>query len=321
MDTFRLVVCAAGNDVTASAEARLLFPPMTTDAAQTPWTVQGLLDLFEVQPDGENRFIAETGGAGQDERQVVEGTQVLAQAIVAAAKRFPEKSVRSVSAVFARAVMVSAGAVELEIDVVSEGRSTATAIVAAMQNGKRCITVTVLLDVPTGDVIRHHLPRPEVAAPADANISPMPMVGRELRLVDVVDVNSPDEVGPPELYAWLHYDPIPARDDLAKALIAYFTGHLGISTTMRAHEGIGTAQSHLTVSTAPMTVSVSFHEPVRWDGWLLYTHESTQVGAGMSYVRGAVHTEEGELIASFAQDALIRPLRTTDTSIKAESRL
>ena len=298
-----------------------MFRPMTTDPVQTPWTVQGLLDLFDVQPDRENRFIAETGPAGEDERQVVEGTQVLAQAIVAVAKRFPEKSVRSVSAVFARAVMVSAGAVELEIDVVSEGRSTATAIVAAKQNGKRCITMTVLADVPTGDVIRHHLPRPEVPAPGDANLSPMPMIGRELRLVDVVDVNSPDEVGPPELYAWVHYDPIPTRDDLAKALIAYFTGHLGISTTMRAHEGIGTAQSHVTVSTAPMTVSVSFHEPVRWDGWILYTHESTQVGAGMSYVRGAVHTEEGELVASFAQDALIRPLRTTDTSIKEQSRL
>jgi acyl-CoA thioesterase-2 len=293
---------------------------MTTDSAQT-WTVQGLLDLFDVQPDGQNRFIAETGLAGDDERQVVEGTQVLAQAIVAVAKRFPDKSVRSVHAVFARAVMVSAGPVELEIDVVSEGRSTATAIVAAKQNGKRCIAMTVLADVPTADVIRHHLPRPEVAAPADANISPMPMAGRELRLVDVVDVNSPDEVGPPELYAWLHYDPIPTRDDLAKALIAYFTGHLGISTTMRAHEGIGTTQSHLTVSTAPMTVSVSFHEPVRWHGWILYSHESTQVGAGMSYVRGTVHTEEGELIASFAQDALIRPLRTTDTSIKHQARL
>ena len=294
---------------------------MTTESDQSQWTVAGLLDLFDVQADGENRFIAETGPAGEDDRQVVEGTQVLAQAIVAAAKRFPEKSLRSVHAVFARAVMVGAGPVELEIDVVSEGRSTATAIVAAKQNGKRCITVTALLDVPTPDVIRHHLPRPDVAAPAAANVSPMPMVGRELRLVDVVDVNSPDEVGPPELYAWLHYDPIPARDDLAKALVAYFTGHLGISTTMRAHEGIGTAQSHLTVSTAPMTVSVSFHEPVRWDGWILYTHESTQVGAGMSYVRGAVHTEEGELIASFAQDALIRPLRTTDTSIKEQSRL
>lgn len=294
---------------------------MTTDAPQTPWSVQGLLDLFEVQIDGPGRFTAETGLAADDERQVVEGTQVVAQAIVAVAKRFPEKSIRSVHAVFTRAVMVGAGPVELELDVVSEGRSTATAVVTAKQNGKACITMTLLADVPTDDVIRHSLTRPAVAGPADANVSEMPLVGRELRLVDVVDVNSPDEVGPPELYAWLHYDPIPKRADLAKALVAYFTGHLGISTTMRAHEGIGTSQAHLTVSTAPMTITVSFHEPFQWDGWLLYTHESTQVGAGMSYVRGTVHTENGELIASFSQDALIRPLRTTDTAIKEQSRL
>ncbi|EJZ14899.1 hypothetical protein MFORT_07496 [Mycolicibacterium fortuitum subsp. fortuitum DSM 46621 = ATCC 6841 = JCM 6387] len=279
-----------------------------------------LLDLFDAEPVGENRFTVQSGIAGVDERQVVEGTQIVGAAIVAAAKRFPEKSIRTAHAVFARAVTVGPP-VELDIDVISEGRSTATAVISASQNGKRCITITVLSDVPSGDVIRHHLPRPEVAGPADSNVSHMPMAGRELRLVDVVDVNSPDEVGPPELYAWLHYDPVPARDDLAKALIAYFTGHLGISTTMRAHEGIGTAQAHLTVSTAPMTVTVSFHEPVRWDGWLLYSHESTQVGSGMSYVRGAVHTEDGELIASFSQDALIRPLRTTDTSISEHSRL
>ncbi len=293
---------------------------MTTESDQSQWTVEGLLDLFDVQSDGDDKYIGQTGIAGADERQVVEGTQVLAQAIVAVAKRFPDKSVRSAYAVFARAVVVGPP-VELAIDVVAEGRSTATAVVNVTQNGKRCITVTAFTDVPSGDVIRHHLPRPDVAAPSDANVSEMPMSGRQLRLVDVVDVNSPDEVGPPELFAWLHYDPIPTRDDLAKALVAYFTGHLGISTTMRAHEGIGTAQAHLTVSTAPMTISVSFHEPFGWGGWLLYTHESTQVGAGMSYVRGAVHTEEGELIASFAQDALIRPLRTTDTSIGAQSRL
>ncbi|MGE5695910.1 MAG: acyl-CoA thioesterase [Candidatus Sericytochromatia bacterium] len=293
---------------------------MTTNSAQTQWTVEGLLGLFDVQSDGPDHYTAATGIAGDDERQVVEGTQVLAQAIVAVAKRFPDKSVRSAHAVFSRAVLGTAP-VELLIDVVHEGRSTATALVTAQQNGKRCITMTLFTDVPSEDVIRHQLPRPQVAPPADANYSEMPMVGRELRLVDVVDVNSPDEVGPPELYAWLHYEPIPARDDLAKALIAYFTGHLGISTTMRAHEGIGTSQAHLTVSTAPMTISVSFHEPVRWTGWLLYTHESTQVGAGMSYVRGAVHTEEGELLASFSQDAMIRPLRTSDTVIKEKSRL
>ena len=103
-------------------------------------------------------------------------------------------------------------------------------------------------------------------------------------------------------------------------VLAYFTGHLGISTTMRAHEGIGTAQAHLTVSTAPMSISIAFHEPVDWTGWLLYTHESTQVGAGMSYVRGTVHSEGGELLASFAQEALIRPLRTSDTAIDSRAR-
>jgi acyl-CoA thioesterase-2 len=293
---------------------------VTTESEQAHWSVAGLLDLFDARPDGDNRFVADTGIAAEDERQVVEGTQVLAQVIVAVAKRFPEKSVRSAHAVFARAVVVGPP-VEFDIDVVAEGRSTATAVVSVTQNGRRAITVTTLLDVPSDDVIRHHLARPQVTAPADANDGAMPMAGRELRLVDVIDVNSPDEVGPPELYAWLHYDPIPARDDLAKALVAYFTGHLGISTTMRAHQGIGTAQSHLTVSTAPMTIAVSFHEPVSWTGWLLYTHESTQVGAGMSYVRGAVHTEEGELIASFAQDALIRPLRTSDNTIKTQARL
>ncbi|HZC92845.1 MAG TPA: acyl-CoA thioesterase domain-containing protein [Mycobacterium sp.] len=293
---------------------------MTTESEQAHWSVAGLLELFDARPDGDDRFIADTGIAAEDERQVVEGTQVLAQVIVAVAKRFPEKSVRSAHAVFARAVLVGPP-VEFGIDVVAEGRSTATAVVSVSQNGRRAITVTTLLDVPSDDVIRHQLARPEVAAPADANDGSMPMAGRQLRLVDVVDVNSPDEVGPPELYAWLHYDPIPTRDDLAKALIAYFTGHLGISTTMRAHEGIGTAQSHLTVSTAPMTVTVSFHEPVSWTGWLLYTHESTRVGAGMSYVRGAVHTQEGELIASFGQEALIRPLRTSDSAIKTQARL
>lgn len=294
---------------------------MTAEPQPTHWTVGLLLDLFDVEPDGQDRFIGKSGhGAADDERQVVEGTQVLAQAIVAAAKRFPDKSVRSVHAVFTRAVLVGPPIV-LDVDVVAEGRSTATAIITASQNDKRCMTFTVFTDVPTPDVIRHHLPKPDVAGPNDANVCEMPMVGRQVKLVDVVDINSPDEVGPPEVYAWLHYEPIPTRDDLARALIAYFTGHLGISTSMRPHEGIGTALSHITVSTAPMTVTVSFHEPVRWSGWLLYSHESTQVGAGMSYIRGAVHTEEGELIASFSQDAMIRPMRTTDTSIAVEARL
>lgn len=92
----------------------------TQDTTAAQWTVEMLLDLFDAQPAGDDRFTAQTGVAAADERQVVEGTQVLAQAIVAVAKRFPDKSVRSAYAVFSRVVLVGPP-VEFEIDVVSEG--------------------------------------------------------------------------------------------------------------------------------------------------------------------------------------------------------
>jgi acyl-CoA thioesterase-2 len=116
---------------------------------------------------------------------------------------------------------------------------------------------------------------------------------------------------------------VPARDDLRRALVAHFTGHLAISTTFRAHQGIGTAQAHHTVSTAVLGIGVTFHDPVRWNGWLGEHHESSYVGAGMSYVRGQVATAAGRLIASFTQDAMIRALDPAGAPAArpAESRL
>lgn len=287
---------------------------------QTQASVAGLLAVFDVTPAGPDRFIGATGPVGTDGRRVAKGAQALGQALVATAKRFPDKTIRSAHAVFTRPVEIES-TVELSVSVMHEGRSTATAVVAVEQDSRVCATVTVLADVPSGDVVSHHALRPDVETPDDAQPAGPAMAGHELRLVDVVDVNSPDEVGPPELYAWLRYDPIPERDDLAKALLAYFTGQLGISTTMRPHRGVGTAQAHTTVSTALMSTSVSFHEAVEWDGWLLYSHESTAAGQGMSYVRGQVHTEDGELLASFAQEGLIRPVRPGDASIDVPARL
>jgi len=121
----------------------------------------------------------------------------------------------------------------------------------------------------------------------------MPSLGDDLRFLDVLDVNNPDEVGPPELFAWFRCGPMPSQEGLAKALVAIFTGWFGVATTMRPHKGVGARQAHATISTAPMSLAVSFHEPVRWVDWLVYSHESQQVGAGMPYVRGTVHTFEG----------------------------
>ncbi|MFE3317093.1 acyl-CoA thioesterase [Nocardia sp. NPDC059195] len=290
---------------------------MTIMPEQETSSVARMLRIFDVEPDGPDCF---TGVSDGGSRQVVDGTQLLAQSLVATAKTVPEKVLRSAHAVFTRAVD-PAVPVRFVVEVTHRGRSMAAAVVSVEQAGRRCATVSVLADVPAADVVRHYVPRPAVVGPAAALPADMAMTGRELRIVGVADVNDPDEVGPPELHAWLRYDPVPGRDDLAKALLAHFTGHLSVSTTLRAHSGIGTAQAHHSLSTAVLTVAVRFHEPVDWSGWLLYSHESIQVGAGMSCVRGLVHTEDGRLLASFTQEAMIRGLRIDDDAVPAAARL
>ncbi len=265
-------------------------------------SVDRMLEVFDVSPEGVNRYVGTSDGGN---RRVVDGSQLLAQAIVAASKEFPDHRVRSAHAMFTRAVD-SEGQVVFDLDVVHRGRTFAGALVAVSQGDRRCASVNVLLDTAIPDVIRHAAVLPPVGSPADAVPYDMPLEGRELRMVGTRDPNEPHEVGPPILDAWLRYRPVPSRDDLCRALIAHFTGHLSISTTMRPHRGVGTALSHGELSTAVMSISITFHDPVEWDGWLLYHHESTQVGGGMSYVRGQVFTEGGALLASFAQEGMIR---------------
>ncbi|MEZ5164991.1 MAG: thioesterase family protein [Acidimicrobiales bacterium] len=130
---------------------------------------------------------------------------------------------------------------------------------------------------------------------------------------EIASAASPTSTAPtrsanPGVQAWVRYDDARPGDDLAKALLAHFTGHLSISTTMRAHMRHRYRRRHKTVSTAPIVISVAFHEPVTAEGWLLYDHESTFVGARMSYVRSQIFTAAGRLGGVLAQEAMIRPL-------------
>jgi acyl-CoA thioesterase II len=281
-----------------------------------------MIAIFDVAPlgSGGTRFAGDSDGGG---RQVVDGSQLLAQSLVAAAKTLPGRTVRSAHALF---VSVADPAQRLEFTVapLRAGRSFASAVITVRQGERTCATSTVLLDQPQPDIIRHDHPAvPPAAGPGAAYPAGMPLPGREVRIEGVRSHSSPDEAGPPVMDAWLRYDTLPQRDDLRRALLAHFTGHLSISTTMRAHPGIGTAQAHDTISTAVMAIGVSFHDPVQWDGWIRYHHESTYVGAGMSYVRGQVLTADGRLLASFSQDAMIRAFapRGSEAALPVSSRL
>ncbi len=261
-----------------------------------------MLRIFDVEPVSAHRFAGLSDGGT---RRVVDGSQLLAQAVVACSKTFPRHTVRSAHAVFFR-VVDDEQPVFFDVDVLHEGRTFASAVVSVVQSERRCASTTVLMDVEHPDVIRRQGDMPAACSPTDAIVCAMPMEGRELRLDGVRDPNDPAEVGPPVIDAWVRYSVKPEEPAQAKALLAHFTGHLSISATMRAHVGIGTAMAHHELSTGVMAISVTFHDPVIWDGWLLYHHESVQVGSGMSYVRGQVFTEGGELLASFSQDGMIR---------------
>ena len=290
-------------------------------------SLSDLLAVFDVRPAdaGSTQYVGISESRG---RNVVEGSQLLGQAMVAASKALPGRTVRSAHGLFAGAAN-PAGPIEFSVAPVRAGRSFASAVVTIGQGGRACATATILLDRPEADVIRHDHPEgapadgagggPEAAYPAAIN--PVPF--RDLRISGVRDHNSPDEVGPPVLDAWLRYDALPDRDDLRRALLTHYTGDLSIATAMRAHAGIGTAQAHHTVSTAVMTIGVTFHDPIDWDGWLRYHHESTFAWAGMAYARGQVLTEDGRIIASFTQDSMIRAFAPNSSSkaMTAESRL
>jgi acyl-CoA thioesterase-2 len=283
--------------------------------ARVTSSLAGMLAVFDVEPVADRRF---RGFSDYGERHVVDASQVLSQAIVASSKTIEGKVVRRAGGVFCRPVR-GEQEIDFTVDVVHAGRTFATVVVTASQAEKTCAVITVLLDSPTEDVIRHPVQSAD-STPEGAIVQHMPMIGRQLRLVGLADSNDPDELGPPRIEAWLHYDETPARGDLARALLAHFTGHLSISTTMRAHPGIGTAMAHKTLSTGVMAIEITFHDPIDWSGWLLYDHESTAVGAGMSYVRGQIRDEAGRLLASFSQDGMIRGFHEGSTAKAIDER-
>ena len=80
-----------------------------------------------------------------------------------------------------------------------------------------------------------------------------------------------------------------------------------IAAALRPHPGVGQSQAHRTVSMGINAISLSLHAEVHADRWMLYHHESTFAGDGMTHAACRVHAEAGELLASFDVDAMVRP--------------
>jgi acyl-CoA thioesterase len=199
-----------------------------------------------------------------------------------------------------------------ELDEVSGGRTFTTVSVRVLQDGRLCATGTFLLDVTAPDVVRHESGLPSSARGGpDAGVPfDMGVTGRELRFVDAAYTGDPDApVGAPVIDAWVRFRSVPDDAAIHAALLAQFTGHIPIAAALRPHAGVGQDQAHRTLSTAINAITISFHADVRADRWMLYHHDSTFAGDGMTHASCRVHDEDGRLLASFSVDAMVRAFR------------
>ncbi len=262
-----------------------------------------LLHLIDASPSEPSRFVAP--GYHERSRNVVEGGQLLAQALVAAAKTVPEQLLVSVYVTFPKAATFDEP-IELSVEPLRLGRTFSTLSVRGEQDGTLVSPVLVLMGVDTEDVIRDAVTMPEVAGPMDSEPYEMRVIGRAVRVVDGAYSPDPDRIGPPELYTWLRFRDDPAELYLRRALLAQATTHWTIAAAMRPHPGIGEADAHVDLSTGPMSVSISFHDDVWLDQWVLYANQATWAGRGLCHGEGLVFSQDGRLLASYSMDAMIR---------------
>ena len=281
--------------------------------------VNDLVALLDVQPDGEGRWVGAVHPPSA--RPVVEGSQLLGEAIVAAGRTHPGRRVVSAWMCFTR-VTDATRPVALEVEPVADGRTFSALTVRAAQGPTVCAAGMLLLDVTAPDVLRHAAPAPDVPGPDRAEPFDMGVAGRDLRIVDGAYTGDPDApLGPPVLDAWVRFTPLPDDPPLHAGLLAQFTGHLSIAAAMRPHAGIGQDQAHRTLSTGVNAINLSLHADVRVDEWLLYHHESTFAGDGMTHAECRVHTEAGALVASFTVDAMVSAFTDPDAPVDDRTAL
>ncbi|MGH6615358.1 acyl-CoA thioesterase [Sphingomonas sp.] len=276
-----------------------------------------LVDLLDVEPLDTDLY---RGKVGNDGFGRVFGGQVIGQALQAAQRSTDApKIAHSLHAYFMRP-----GAEELPIiyRVVRDfdGRSFATRRVIAMQKGQPILNMACSLQAPEGG-LAHQDAMPDVPPPEELKSD------RDLRLAMMDEI--PErfrhqflrprmvEIRPVTPRSWLHpvkQEPrqsswfrvvAPIGDDAAmhRAILAYASDMSLLGTSSLAH-GVSW-MTHKLQSTS-LDHSVWLHEDFRADDWLLYTTDSPWAGHARGFNRGKIYARDGRLVASCAQEGLMR---------------
>jgi acyl-CoA thioesterase len=267
--------------------------------------IAGLVGALTLEPTGQDRYRAANVDAGHG---VIFGGQLLAQSVIAGLAGEAGKAVKTVHTIFARSGSPEAP-VDITVERMHSGRAMASCTVTISQGERLCARSQVLLSADEPDFIRHADAAPVTPSPRESRSTGEASRAWEVRIAGDADISDPGRTGPPDLDVWTRFVGAPHDPGVSQALLAFATDGFLIGTAMRPHEGVGQAQAHVTLSTGVLSHTLTFHEPLYAGDWLLLAHHSTYAGHGRSYGTANVFLEDGSLVASFVQDAMIRPMK------------
>ncbi|MGN5236967.1 acyl-CoA thioesterase [Rhodococcus sp. SJ-3] len=227
------------------------------------------------------------------------GGQLLGQFVRAAQLTCPEKAIKSLHTVFAREGRADE-AVRYEVTRQHEGRSFGTLTIVARQTKGVLATASVSMHAPENGPERQSFP-PVPSLLAEESRVDFSLIPWETRASsDLNDLGT----ATPEFDMWMR---TPTVDEtLAPALTSYATDLHLIGTALLAVDGYCQTGNGTAFTSAVTSHNLWFHRPFRTDDWLLLRHNSPLIANGRCFGRGDVFTEQGDLVASFAQEALLR---------------
>ena len=279
--------------------------------------VDQLLSLLELEPLEVNIYRGTNRDLGTGR---VFGGQVFAQALVAARRTVDEpREAHSVHGYFLREGDLRAPIVYF-VDRPRDGGSFTSRRVSAIQHGETIFHLSASFHKTEGG-LEHQARMPEVPPPEQlepeldllrARADHLPAHIRtvltqdrplDLRAVRPIDPLN-HEPGEPLRQVWFKtVSALPDEPILHQAILAYASDYGFLPTALLPHE-VSYRDPRLMI--ASLDHSLWMHRPFRADEWLLYTNDSPSAAGARAFVHGSVFTRDGTLVATVAQEGLIR---------------
>ncbi len=279
--------------------------------------VAELLELLELEPIEANLF------RGRNERHAgprVFGGQVLAQALRACAATVAvERLPHSLHGYFLRPGD-SRMPILYEVDRIRDGGSFTTRRVRGIQKGEPIFSMSASFQVAEQG-LAHEFAMPDWPAPEqleddvvvaerlrgkDPNVMPWATRERPFESRSVYPVGTPQPEAPIKPGWYRLRSPAPDEPVLHCCLLAY-ASDMGLMSTSLVPHMAHTPRSH--IIGASLDHAMWFHRPLRADEWFLYDRDSPAAAAARGFNRGSFYDRQGRLLASAAQESLIRVRR------------